>query len=58
MGGCWCDSVGEGVCGWDSLDCCCKACVYGGSGGGGVCMLCVIVYDCVGEVGSVWVGQP
>ena len=49
----------EGSCGWVSLDCCSRVCVY-------VCM-CVCVRgvtvgvcgcDCVGEEGSVWVEQP
>ena len=61
--------VRKGVYGWDSLDCCRKVCVCRGVGregremgrgecgcgcncvGGGGC-------DCMGEKGSVWVGQP
>ena len=58
MGVCGCDCVGEGVCGWYSLDCCLKVhvctcrCV---SGEGGVCVCGG--GEWVGEEGSVWVGQ-
>ena len=48
--------VRKAVCGWGSLDCCRKVCVCVGRGdddGVGVCG-----GDCVGEEGSVWVGQP
>ena len=53
--GCYC--VGEGVCVWDSLDCCHKVCVRG-KGEGGVCVCdCVggCGCDCVGEERTVWV---
>ncbi len=53
--------VWKGVCGWYSLNCCCKVCmcVKGGEGGreggreGGVC---VCGCDCVGVGVIVWVG--
>ena len=60
--------VWKGVCGWYSLNCCCKVCMCvggegeGGSVGGSVCGCdCVGVgvivcgCDCVGVEGSVWV---
>ena len=35
VGGCGCNCVGEeGICGWYSLNCCCKVCMYVGGGGG------------------------
>ena len=50
VGGCGCNCVGEGVCEWDSVDCCCKVCVLGRSEGeGGVCVI-------VGVNVIVWVG--
>ena len=48
------------VCGWYSLNCCCKVCMCV-RGVWGECVG-VIVWvcgcDCEGEEGSVWVGQP
>ena len=37
----------KGVCGWYSLNCCCKICVFGEC-------VCVCVTVCVGVI--VWVG--
>ena len=34
VGGCGCNCVGEGVCGWYSLNCCCKVCMCVRGGGG------------------------
>ena len=53
--------VWKGVCGWYSLNCCCKVCmcVSGGGGREGSMCGCDCVgrcgYDCVGVEGSVWV---
>ena len=37
----------KGVCGWDSLDCCCKVCVCVARGGIGERSVCVSVTVCV-----------
>ena len=47
MGGCGCDCVSEGVCGWDSLDCFLKVRTSMCVGGGGV-RVWVGGCDCVG----------
>ena len=61
--------VRKGVCGWYSLNCCCKVCMcVGGGSVGGVCVGVTVWVggcdcvggcgcDCVGEEGSVWVVQ-
>ena len=48
--------VWKGVCGWYSLNCCCKVCmcVSGGREGGREGSVCG--YDCVGVGVIVWVG--
>ena len=61
--------VRKGLCGWYTLNCCCKVCMcVWGECGGSVCVGVTVWvggcdcvggcgYNCVGEEGIVWVGQ-